>query len=451
MDELIESNNLFQLIDQPTHIRGNSRSCIDLIITDQPNLFVDNGVHPSLDKHCHHNIIFGKMNLSVPHAPLYKRKVWDYSKADKDAIRSSISSINWAAAFSSLDVDEITELFSKSLIDILSTHIPNKFITCNEKDPPCMTSQLKTAIKRKHRVYNKYVKRGCKAEEWKHVKTLSQHTSQMITSAKEKYFLKLGQKLSDPTNGVKAYWSTLNKIINRNKVTNIPPLLENGVFVTNYQTKADVFNEFFARQCSLLPNDSSIPAFTPKCDKILSSMGIYRSKVLSLIRSLDSKKAHGCDDLSIAMLKICDLAIVEPLSLIYEMCLESGKYPSLWKKANILPIHNKESRQLKKNYRPISMLPICGKLFEKLIFDEIYDHLVKIDLLTLTNQGFAQVILQSTNFYQLHTAYILLLKNSHLEKRVLFFLIYLRHSIKSGMKACSLNLSVMVYRVPSSP
>ena len=154
-----------------------------------------------------------------------------------------------------------------------------------------MTSQLKTAIKRKHRVYNKYVKRGCKAEEWEHVKTLSQNTSQMITSAKEKYFLKLGQKLSDPANGVKAYWSTLNKIINRNRVTNIPPLLENGVFVTNYQTKAGIFNEFFAKKnCSLLLNDSSIPSFTPKCDKILSSVGIDRSKVLLLIHSLDSKE-----------------------------------------------------------------------------------------------------------------------------------------------------------------
>ena len=107
----------------------------NLIFTDQPNLFVDNGVHPSSDKHCQHNIIFGKMNLSVLHPPPYKRKVWDYSKAEKDAIRSSISSINWAAAVSSLDADEITELFSESLIDILSTPIPNKIITCNEKYP----------------------------------------------------------------------------------------------------------------------------------------------------------------------------------------------------------------------------------------------------------------------------------------------------------------------------
>ena len=82
------------------------------------------------------------------------------------------------------------------------------------KKIPWMTSHFKTAIKRKHRVYNKYVKRGCKAEEWEHAKTLSHNASQMITSAKEKYFLKLGQKLSDPANGVKGYWSTLNEIIN---------------------------------------------------------------------------------------------------------------------------------------------------------------------------------------------------------------------------------------------
>ena len=83
LDELIESNNLFQLIDQAIHIRVNSRSCIDLIITHQPNLFVDNRVHPSSEKHCHHNIMFGKMNLFVPHPPPYKTKVWDYSKAKK--------------------------------------------------------------------------------------------------------------------------------------------------------------------------------------------------------------------------------------------------------------------------------------------------------------------------------------------------------------------------------
>ena len=70
---------------------------------------------------------------------------------------------------------------------------------------------------------------------------------------------------------------------------------------------------------------------------------------MELIRSLDSNKAHGCDDVSIAMLKICDEAIVLPLQIIYTNCLEKGVYPNLWKRANVLPIQKKESRQLTKN------------------------------------------------------------------------------------------------------
>ena len=160
------------------------------------------------------------------------------------------------------------------------------------------------------------MKRECEAEEWEHFKLLVKILPKSVPSAKEKYFLKLGQRLLDPA------WSTLNEIINRYKVTNIPHLLRKWRFVTNYQTKADVFKEFFAKQYSLRHIVSSIPAFSPKCAKILSSIGTDRSKVLLLILFLDSKKAHGCDHLPIAMLKICHFAIVEPLSLICEKCVD---------------------------------------------------------------------------------------------------------------------------------
>ena len=60
LDEFIERNNLCQLINEPTHIRGESMSCIDLIITDQPNFFVESGVHRSLGDHCQHQLVYGK-------------------------------------------------------------------------------------------------------------------------------------------------------------------------------------------------------------------------------------------------------------------------------------------------------------------------------------------------------------------------------------------------------
>ena len=88
------------------------------------------------------------------------------------------------------------------------------------------------------------------------------------------------------------------------------------------------------------------------------------------------------------MIKICNASIVEPLCLIFEKCLETGIYPSIWKKANIVPIHKKESRQSKINYRPISLLPIFGKIFEKLLFDTLYCHLCDNNLLTKNQSGF---------------------------------------------------------------
>ena len=80
-DEFIESNNVSQLIDEPTNVQTTGISCIGLIITDQPNLFVDFRVHPFLDNHCQHQIIHGKLNISIPTCLPYKRKIWYYEKA----------------------------------------------------------------------------------------------------------------------------------------------------------------------------------------------------------------------------------------------------------------------------------------------------------------------------------------------------------------------------------
>ena len=78
-------------------------------------------------------------------------------------------------------------------------------------------------------------------------------------------------------------------------------------------------------------------------DVIISYQGkkITGEKVLKVIRSLDPNKAHGWDDLSINTIKLCDVAIVSPLYLIYKKCLENGRFPIKWKKGNVLRIHKR--------------------------------------------------------------------------------------------------------------
>ena len=120
------------------------------------------------------------------------------------------------------------------------------------------------------------------------------------------------------------------------------------------------------------------------------SKDINGDNVLKIIRSSDCNKAHGWDDLSFSTLKICDSSIVRPLCLIYKECLATGNFPMSWEKANVLPIHKKESRNLKQNHCPISLLPICGKSFEKLIFDVMYKNINDNKLLIPNQSGFCQ-------------------------------------------------------------
>ena len=82
-------------------------------------------------------------------------------------------------------------------------------------------------------------------------------------------------------------------------------------------------------------------------------------------------------------------------------------YPTQWKKANIIPVHKKGCKQNKCNYSPISLIPIFGKIFEKLLFDAIYNHLSKHELITPHQSGFRhgestinQLLLITHNIYR---------------------------------------------------
>ena len=75
------------------------------------------------------------------------------------------------------------------------------------------------------------------------------------------------------------------------------------MFVINFQTKANIFNDHFVEQCSVIINDSVLSNLVSRCDLSLSNVEITGEKILHIIRSLDLKKAHGWDDLLINMIK----------------------------------------------------------------------------------------------------------------------------------------------------
>ena len=90
----------------------------------------------------------------------------------------------------------------------------------------------------------------------------------------------------------------------------------------------------------------------------LVDIAISLDEIISFIRNLNKGKATGPDEIAAQML--CDDAIATPLKIIYENILSSEIYPDMWKSANLTPIHKKGDKQLVINYRPISLILICG-------------------------------------------------------------------------------------------
>ena len=177
-------------------------------------------------------------------------------------------------------------------MDIMSKHISNKIITCNDKDAPWMTPEVKTAIKRNSRVYRNWVKRGRNPHGDDNLRDVRNSTNKSIKEAKLAYYSNLGNKLSDPKIGQKLFWSAYKKVVNKKMTTNIPPTIENGIFISNFKKKVDIFNDYFSNQCTINDNGSVLPWFVPKTEALLSRVSVSKEQIINIINNFSSHKAH---------------------------------------------------------------------------------------------------------------------------------------------------------------
>ena len=88
------------------------------------------------------------------------------------------------------------------------------------------------------------------------------------------------------------------------------------------------------------------------------------------------------------MIQLCGEDLCVPLQIIFQNIIETGIFPDQWKEANVTPVHKKKDKQTVSNYRPISLLPIFAKIFEKIVFKHLYNYLKSNKLITKNQSGF---------------------------------------------------------------
>ena len=288
------------------------------------------------------------------------REVWDYEKANTEKIKKAMSNFDWNKAFENLSVDEKVNFLNKTLLNIFRNYIPNKKIKCDYRQPPWMTD-IKRCLKERCKLTKFFYKNDQRIIDHDKVLEKSEECTKQILEAKKNYILKMTKKLADSNTSPKTYWAILNRLLYNKKIPTIPHLLADGKLVSDFCKKANIFNNIFASICTHIDNTSYLPSFSYRTGGRIKSCHVTENDILAIIKTLDPNIAHGYDNISIRMIKICSQSLTLPLKIIFEHSIKKGKFPEIWKKANVVPAHKREDKMLVKNYRPISLLPIFGK------------------------------------------------------------------------------------------
>ena len=151
IDELSTNLGLSQVISEPTNFEPHKNpSCIDLIVTDQPNIILESGTRASLDSYCHHQIIHCKVNFRIPPPLPFERQIWHFNKANSAAIKRCMVSFPWRQHLNlNTDPNWQVKAFTDFFLNIMSNFIPNETKRFVPRDPPWITKSLKTMLNKK--------------------------------------------------------------------------------------------------------------------------------------------------------------------------------------------------------------------------------------------------------------------------------------------------------------
>ena len=267
---------------------------------------------------------------------------------------------------------------------------------------PWITNSLINSIEIKQKLYKKWSK--SKTHNIPNGNTLF-HTeyqsyrkilkSAIKTSKASYYHNKFEQHKGDP----KKTWQIINQLRGKSKTQVKPSFVVDGHRIVCRRTIANKFNQYFtsiAGNLNVMANDNIIglsiqplPSFesylsTPH-DSTIYVADTTDDEITDIINEFHNNKSS---DIPIIVIKKCSHIIVPYITPLYNTCMQNGIFPHEFKTGKITPVYKKENSELLENYRPVSTLPIFGKIFEKIIYTRLYSFVISKGMLNENQFGF---------------------------------------------------------------
>ena len=383
------SLGLIHTISKPTRNVNTSISLLD-------NIFLSNslGYHSGLlywDISDHYPIFaFIKNVFSVSNETGYV-KFRILNETTIENLRYSVANLDFTDIMRSDDLNLSIEKLDEILLSQYNQHCPilSKKITMKDKEKPWLNNNfLKSLIRNRQNRYKLYKRNRITHEEHKIYRN---YVNKQITEAKKKYFSNL---LKEVRHNMKRVWTVLNGLLKPGIKRNgkqVESLVDNGTVLSNDEEISNCLNKHFSEIGMKISNEfDDVDHHITSTNSIPNSLFFRETHPEDILKIIDGMKNKSCNINSypVKVIKELKLTLSPIISELINKSLTTGYFPDTFKIARVIPLHKGDSKEVVNNYRPISILPIVSKIFERAVYNQLYSFLEKFKLLTSNQFGF---------------------------------------------------------------
>lgn len=350
------------------HILDVILSNMEMKVTKELDvLTVEDSLHPTL------NVTFfinTKMDKNLTSINKHK---YNFKKANFEMLYEKFRETDWGYLDNCTNVNDMVELFYQKLRYIFDQTVPLSKKT-KQKFPVWFTKEIIKLIKEKEN----FRKRN-QLEKYKSAR------SKLKTMIKNQYKQYIQNIQDNIKNNDDAMWDFVQS---KKNAAVTPSIMYSD---TNTLNSAEEIVQGFATYFkSVYTNSEQQSTIEPKVNNanLITLKHITEDEIKQSIKKLKNKKSVGPDEVPTYIVKGCSEFLVKPLQKILNTSLKQGVFPTEWKRSRVCPIHKQGRRDLIQNYRPISILSVFAKIYESILFKNIYNQTSNI--IDVNQHGFFQ-------------------------------------------------------------
>ena len=381
---LTRSHGLVQMIKTDTRVNNRSASLIDHVYVNRNDNIIQSGIiSVGISDHeliyCIRKINRQKFLPKVVNTRNYKNVDWE--QVNEDILNSPIDQIGMAVS-----ADDKLDAFNQLVLDALDEHAPRLKLRVKGKPAPWLTADIRKCMHRRDHLRKEF-RISRRQSTWDEYKNIRNKVNNKIRFSKCEYF----KSSFDKDISSKSLWSVYSKLTGNKakKDCNITSLIENGVSHTSNPDICSLLQKsFLVNTVDYSRGIGKFQDLNRKEAKDRPFIQVTNDEVFSAIQSLKNRSSSTITEIPCVLFKKC-LSIVDLLSVLISHFFLIGEFPTKLKLARVTPIYKGKGKKSDRNsYRPISTLPIVGKIIEKILYKRLLQEVDKSVGLSANQHGF---------------------------------------------------------------